>query len=70
MADGDLNDPIDYGSTVRNNLMKRPHYAPYCDKNECWNRAPFDGEQFACRCGWRSEFPEEFIEIYKVRWLP
>lgn len=67
MADGDLDDPTDYGSTVRDNLMKRPGYMPYCG-NEHFVRLRFDGEQFACICGYRTEFPADFIAGYKARW--
>ena len=68
MAEGDLDDPTDYGTTVRNNLMKRPGYAPYCGNDLCMSRAPFDGDQFKCRCGWRSSYPSDFIDGYKARW--
>lgn len=80
---GDVTDPKRYGSTVRDNLMKRPGYAPYCmgmvrDDSErgfretaCtsrFRRMRWDGEQFACPCGSRTEFPEDFMELYKARW--
>jgi len=67
MADGDLDDPVDYGSIVRNNLMKRPGYTPYCGETHCFNRTSWDGEQFRCRCGYRTEFPEAFLSPYRVR---
>lgn len=55
-------------SIVRQNLMERPDYTPYCGNVECMLRMPrthFDGEQFACHCGWRSSFESEFIDKYK-----
>ena len=58
-------------SIVRENLMKRAGYTPYCGSFECRWRMPrthFDGEQFVCSCGWRSEFPQDFIAKYKARW--
>ena len=71
MAQGDIEDPTDYGSIVRNNLMKRPGYAPYCggSYDKCGlPRLRWDGEQFACGCGYRTEFPADFIAEYKARW--
>ena len=83
MAKGDIADPVDYGSIVRNNLMKRPGYAPYCmgfRRNEdgdtmeticttMFHRMSWNGEQFLCRfCGSRTEFPADFITGYKARW--
>lgn len=84
MAQGDLEDPVDYGSIVRNNLMKRPGYAPYCggfvrtgsgdsDFRETicvpsLRRMRWDGNQFVCACGSRTEFPDDFIAGYKARW--
>lgn len=56
-------------SIVRENLLTRPHYTPYCGNASCVFRMPrsiFDGSQFACRCGWRSGFEPEFIEQYKA----
>jgi hypothetical protein len=59
-------------SIVRNNLMEREGYSPYCgnDTVNCpWPRTHFDGEQFICKhCGWRSSFPEDFMERYKAKW--
>lgn len=83
MATGDIDDPVDYGTIVRNNLMKRPGYAPYCmgqkrtadgegwEQTMCFasfQRMRWDGEQFSCRCGARTEFPDTFIKGYKARW--
>lgn len=56
-------------STVRQNLMNEAGYAPYCGSENCnagmprtkWNEGL---NQFACSCGWVSEFPADFIERY------
>lgn len=61
-------------STVRENLMKQPGYAPYCggamEKGSTCSmpRTSWDGEQFKCSCGWRSQFPADFIAEYKAKW--
>ena len=58
-------------SLIRDNLMKEPGYSPYCGSDSCWvglMRTKFDGEQFVCRCGWRSQFPADFIAEYKAKW--
>lgn len=71
MAEGDLDDPVDYGSVVRNNLMKRPGYRPYCGgryKICGLPRLVWDGEQFFCSCGYRTEFPDAFMAAYRARW--
>ena len=79
MADGDIDDLAEYGSIVRNNLMKRPGYAPYCGAVKkvgddykptgcSMPRTLWDGEQFGCRCGFRTEFDEAFIAGFKARW--
>ena len=69
MADGDLDDPKDYGSIVRNNLMKRPRYAPYCMCCSALRRMIWTGEQFICPVTRsETEFPAEFIAEYKARW--
>jgi len=57
-------------SIVRENLMTRTGYSPYCGAADCcwlWPRTAFDGEQFKCLCGWRSGFDPEFIERYKAK---
>lgn len=56
-------------SIVRRNLMEREGYSPYCG-GECLQmpRTQFDGQQFKCSCGWRSEFPSDFIHKYKEKW--
>jgi hypothetical protein len=56
-------------STVRENLLTRRGYTPYCGNQRCLFRMPrtiFNGTQFACQCGWRSSFEPEFIERYKA----
>jgi predicted RNA-binding Zn-ribbon protein involved in translation (DUF1610 family) len=56
---------------VRNNLMTQLGYAPYCGSDPCtsFRRSRFDGEQFVCpHCGWRSQFPDDFIFEYKAKW--
>jgi hypothetical protein len=61
-------------SVVRNNLMNQQGYSPYCgntlsrtERNGCDNpRTKFNGEQFIC--GWISQFPKDFIEMYKEKW--
>lgn len=58
-------------SIVRNNLMTRPGYAPYCGAEKCgatWPRTRFNGSQFQCVCGWKSSFEPEFIDEYKAKW--
>lgn len=55
-------------SIVRHNLMNSPGYAPYCGRDRCFNRTRFNGVQFKCPCGWRSEFEPEFIAAYQARW--
>lgn len=58
-------------SLIRDNLMTREGYSPYCGNEKCyamWPRTTFDGEQFKCRCGWRSQFPADFIAEYKAKW--
>lgn len=55
-------------SIVRQNMLTRPGYTPYCGVVRCphgWPRTRFDGSQFKCVCGWRSTFEPEFIEKYK-----
>ncbi len=58
-------------SLIRDNLMNREGYSPYCGNDKCyyhWPRTTFDGEQFKCKCGWRSGFDTEFIDQYKAKW--
>ncbi|MBM5459264.1 hypothetical protein H8F21_16990 [Pseudomonas sp. P66] len=57
-------------SLVRENLMTREGYSPYCGDENCTHMLPrttWDGEQFKCRCGWRSQFPADFIAEYKAK---
>lgn len=62
---------------VRENLMTEEGYRPYCGnpaprtgKGGCDNpRTKWNGNQFYCpRCGWLSNFPEDFIKRYKTKW--
>jgi hypothetical protein len=59
-------------SIVCENLMTIPGYSPYCGSDRyCSHHMPrttFDGEQFKCKCGWRSQFPADFIAEYKAKW--
>ena len=57
-------------STVRNNLLTRKGYSPYCGGEKCREmpRTNFNGEQFVCpNCRWISQFPKEFIKEYKEK---
>lgn len=59
-------------SIVRENLMSRPGYSPYCGNGNCAGLMPrttWTGEQFKCgSCGWISQFPADFIAEYKAKW--
>ena len=58
-------------SLVRRNILDQKNYTPYCGAEHCfltWPRSTFDGEQFTCRCGWRSSFESDFISEYKKTW--
>jgi len=66
-------------STVRENLMNEPNYSPYCGNNISRNerggcdnpRTKWDAvkNQFVCpRCGFVSQFPDDFIKRYKAKW--
>ena len=61
-------------SIVRDNLMNQEGYAPYCGNDKCTKmafegRTHFTGSQFKCdRCGWESQFEDEFIKQYKEKW--
>lgn len=60
-------------SIVRENLMTKEGYRPYCGDMACkagMPRTTWDGDQFKCRCGWRSDFPVDFIAKYKEKWAP
>lgn len=72
-----IEDSTDYGSIVRNNMMRQRNYTGYCGNNlpardpgGCHNpRTYWDKGQFKCpECGWRSKYPDDFIELYKQRW--
>lgn len=59
------------GSIVRDNLMKREGYKPFCGNDKCtlhWPRTEFNGKQFVCKCGWSSNYETSFIETYKKVW--
>ena len=56
---------------VRENLMTRKGYTPYCGNDNCsvMPRTIFNGKQFKCPfCNWISEFPNDFITKYKDKW--
>jgi len=58
-------------SIVRENLMNRKGYAPYCGSLSCihhWPRARYVSGQFQCACGWRSDFEQDFIQKYEAKW--
>lgn len=58
-------------SVVRENLMNEPGYTPYCGNGKCpalMPRTRFDGDQFKCACGYRTQFPADFIAEYKAKW--
>lgn len=58
-------------SIVRENLMTREGYAPYCGWDGCRTmpRTHFINGQFQCpSCGWRSEFDPEFVAAYRAKW--
>lgn len=60
-------------SIVRQNLMTREFYTPYCGAMTCLFRSPrtkWDNEkkQFVCSCGWNSSFPKDFIDRYIKKW--
>lgn len=58
-------------SIVRENLMTREGYSPYCGDMNCragMPRTRFVNGQFQCACGWRSGFEAEFIDAYQAKW--
>jgi hypothetical protein len=58
-------------SIVRDNLMTRRGYKPYCSGDYCrfyCPRTSFNGKQFVCRCGWQTSFEPEFIAAYRSKW--
>lgn len=58
-------------SLIRDNLMTREGYSPYCGNDSCkvMPRTKFNGEQFECPCcPWVSQFDEAFITNYKLKW--
>lgn len=60
-------------SLVRENLMTRPGYSPYCGNIFCSTtpRTAWNGQQFKCgSCGWVSSFTPDFIAEYRAKWHP
>lgn len=58
-------------SIVRENLLTRAGYTPYCGGAKCptMPRTSWTGSQFRCgQCGWVSQFPADFINEYKAAW--
>lgn len=58
-------------SIVRENLMTVEGYSPYCCDDKCTQNMPrtkWNGEQFECKCGWVSKFPDDFIAQYRAKW--
>lgn len=60
-------------SIVRENLMTKAGYTPYCGNPKCPFKMPrtrFDDkcEQFICSCGFKTSFDKEFIESYLKKW--
>lgn len=60
-------------SIVRENLMTRKGYSPYCAKRKCasgWPRTIYNKTkmQFTCSCGWVTKFETDFIQRYKAKW--
>ncbi len=58
-------------SIVRENLMSRPGYSPYCGGEKCSTmpRTNWNGKQFRCGlCGWESAFPADFLAEYRAKW--
>ncbi|SEE39505.1 hypothetical protein SAMN05216510_2452 [Pseudomonas coleopterorum] len=58
-------------SIVRENLMTRSGYTPYCGGERCRTmpRTSWNGRQFSCQqCGWVSAFSAEFIAEYRAKW--
>jgi len=58
-------------SIVRQNLMTREGYSPYCAEVRCFRRARFnpDRGQFGCPVhSFETSFEPEFIEEYRKKW--
>ena len=54
-------------SIVRDNLLSRKGYTPYCGAERCHYRWPRTRRndltmQYECRCGWKSSFETEFLK--------
>lgn len=57
-------------SIVRENMMQRKGYTPYCGNDKCKTipRTRFNGKQFVCQhCGWKSQFEQDFIAAYVAK---
>jgi len=57
---------------VRQNLMNEKGYTPYCYRCTGLIRVKWNEklDQFRCPvCSWTSEFPKDFIDRYKTKWL-
>lgn len=57
---------------VRMNLMENKDYSPYCGNCFCPYMAPRTKQnketfQFHCKCGFVTEFPQDFIDRYKAK---
>lgn len=56
-------------SLVRQNLMEREGYTPYCGGSLHFVRTVFNGSQFTCpECNFVTSFEAEFIDEYKKKW--
>jgi hypothetical protein len=68
-------------TVVRENLMTQEGYTGYCGDDLCEERTPSSPDrwprtkwipelnQFKCpKCGWVSQFPDDFINRYKAKW--
>ena len=60
-------------SIVRENLMTKENYYPYCGADCCTHIMPRTKwnvklKQFVCSCGWISMFPSDFIKRYRKQW--
>ena len=56
---------------IRQNLMTREGYSPYCGNALCsagMPRTKFKNGQFRCSCGWASQFEDSFIQRYLKQW--
>ncbi len=54
--------------SLEKTLLTHKCESPPCEAKDCrfsWPRTAFDGEQFKCLCGWRTNYSKEFIEKWK-----